>query len=140
LILPPPGRTPAAPHSAPRRPRPDLRRFPCVAGESGGEGGAPGAAGASDAAKISCGLWTPGGPPAYGAWEFHADPPLQSRRSTALARNTRRRPKQRATLAAFALILGGGGMMAANVYASATEDGGDTAQVFSGATIDCPDV
>src|SRR5690606_18155148 len=31
-------------------------------------------------------------------------------------------------------------MMAANVYASATEDGGDTAQVFSGATIDCPDV
>ncbi|MFJ9663488.1 DUF1996 domain-containing protein [Streptomyces sp. NPDC101219] len=30
--------------------------------------------------------------------------------------------------------------MAANVYASATEDGGDTAQVFSGATIDCPDV
>ncbi|GGQ07018.1 membrane protein [Streptomyces griseomycini] len=60
-----------------------------------------------------------------------------------MARNTRRRPKQRATLAAFALILGGGGMMAANVYASATEEGGTgagQAQVFSGATIDCPDV
>src|SRR5690606_40825773 len=90
--------------------------------------------------RIACGLRTPGGPPAYGAWELHAAPPLQSRRSTALARNTRRRPKQRATLAAFALILGGGGMMAANVYASATEDGGDTAQVFSGAPLDCPDV
>lgn len=58
-----------------------------------------------------------------------------------MARNTRRRPKQRATLAAFALILGGGGMMAANVYASASEDGGPgDAQVLSGATIDCPDV
>ncbi|GGW97627.1 membrane protein [Streptomyces malachitofuscus] len=59
-----------------------------------------------------------------------------------MARNTRRRPKQRATLAAFALILGGGGMMAANVYASATEDGtgAEQAQVLSGATIDCPDV
>ncbi len=58
-----------------------------------------------------------------------------------MARNTRRRPKQRATLAAFALILGGGGMMAANVYASATEEGGPgDAQVLSGATIDCPDV
>ncbi len=58
-----------------------------------------------------------------------------------MARNTRRRPKQRATLAAFALILGGGGMMAANVYASASEDGGSgDAQVLSGATIDCPDV
>jgi hypothetical protein len=58
-----------------------------------------------------------------------------------LARNTRRRPKQRATLAAFALILGGGGMMAANVYASATDGGTSDAQVLSGAaTIDCPDV
>ncbi|GGV41072.1 hypothetical protein GCM10010293_46760 [Streptomyces griseoflavus] len=58
-----------------------------------------------------------------------------------MARNTRRRPKQRATLAAFALILGGGGMMAANVYASATEEGGTgDARVLSGATIDCPDV
>ncbi|GAA4968000.1 hypothetical protein GCM10023238_39930 [Streptomyces heliomycini] len=60
-----------------------------------------------------------------------------------MARNTRRRPKQRATLAAFALILGGGGMMAANVYASATEEGGQgdgRVQVLSGATIDCPDV
>lgn len=60
-----------------------------------------------------------------------------------MPRNTRRRPKQRATLAAFALILGGGGMMAANVYASATEEGGtgaDQARVLAGATIDCPDV
>ncbi|CAL9618570.1 hypothetical protein SUDANB23_05794 [Streptomyces sp. enrichment culture] len=58
-----------------------------------------------------------------------------------MARNTRRRPKQRATLAAFALILGGGGMMAANVYASATDGGTTDAQVLSGAaTIDCPDV
>ncbi|EFL37593.1 membrane protein, partial [Streptomyces griseoflavus Tu4000] len=60
-----------------------------------------------------------------------------------MARNTRRRPKQRATLAAFALILGGGGMMAANVYASATEDAGagdGRARVLAGATIDCPDV
>ncbi len=58
-----------------------------------------------------------------------------------MARNTRRRPKQRATLAAFALILGGGGMMAANVYASATDGGTSDAQVLSGAaTIDCPDV
>ncbi|MEU3948804.1 DUF1996 domain-containing protein [Streptomyces sp. NPDC029526] len=30
--------------------------------------------------------------------------------------------------------------MAANVYASATEEGADAAQVFAGATIDCPDV
>ncbi|MXQ58163.1 DUF1996 domain-containing protein [Streptomyces sp. XHT-2] len=39
------------------------------------------------------------------------------------------------------MILGGGGMMAANVYASATDGGTSDAQVLSGAaTIDCPDV
>lgn len=51
-------------------------------------------------------------------------------------------------MAAVALMLGGGGLVAANVYASASEGGwgGDTAQQGSpdaasdGATIDCPDV
>ncbi len=58
----------------------------------------------------------------------------------------RRRPTgaRRATSAAIALILGGGGLVAVNVYASATEDGsaGEAPQqVNSGAaTIDCPDV
>ncbi|MBK3562279.1 DUF1996 domain-containing protein [Streptomyces sp. MBT62] len=51
-------------------------------------------------------------------------------------------------MAAVALMLGGGGLMAANVYASASEGGwgGDSAQQGSpdaasrGATIDCPDI
>ncbi|MFI6564941.1 DUF1996 domain-containing protein [Streptomyces sp. NPDC050534] len=61
-----------------------------------------------------------------------------------MGRNTRRRPTgpRRATFAAFALMLGGGGLVAANVYASATEDGTETAQTRSATsgTIDCPDV
>ncbi|WP_328550860.1 DUF1996 domain-containing protein [Streptomyces sp. NBC_00366] len=62
-----------------------------------------------------------------------------------MGRNTRRRPTgpRRATFAAFALMLGGGGLVAANVYASATEGGSGTegAQTRSAAgTIDCPDV
>lgn len=66
-----------------------------------------------------------------------------------MGRNTRRRPTRarRATFAAVALMLGGGGLVAANVYASATEGtwGGGTdatGQVRSAgmATIDCPDV
>ncbi len=67
-----------------------------------------------------------------------------------MRRNTRRRPTgpRRATLGAMALILGGGGLMVANVYASATEDTstvqsvGDREQspAAGGATIDCPDV
>ncbi|WP_406840314.1 DUF1996 domain-containing protein [Streptomyces sp. AHU1] len=62
-----------------------------------------------------------------------------------MGRNTRRRPTgaRRATSAAFALILGGGGLVGVNVYASATETGAGTdARVLSAgsATIDCPDV
>ncbi|NUP38385.1 MAG: hypothetical protein HOY76_15555, partial [Streptomyces sp.] len=62
-----------------------------------------------------------------------------------MGRNTRRRPTgpRRATFAAFALMLGGGGLVAVNVYASATEGGSGTdAQTRSAAagTIDCPDV
>ncbi|MFJ9543181.1 DUF1996 domain-containing protein [Streptomyces sp. NPDC101225] len=62
-----------------------------------------------------------------------------------MGRNTRRRPTgpRRATFAAFALMLGGGGLVAANVYASATEgSSGTDAQTRSAAagTIDCPDV
>ncbi|WP_327699620.1 DUF1996 domain-containing protein [Streptomyces sp. NBC_00459] len=69
-----------------------------------------------------------------------------------MGRNTRRRPTgpRRATFAAIALMLGGGGLVVGNVYASATEGGlgGDQAQqsrtdrtLSSGAaTIDCPDV
>jgi len=70
-----------------------------------------------------------------------------------LRRNTRRRPTgaRRATFAAVALILGGGGLVAANVYASATEsgsdgesveqpNGGDQKAAWGAATIDCPDV
>ncbi|MFI1505466.1 DUF1996 domain-containing protein [Streptomyces sp. NPDC020597] len=44
----------------------------------------------------------------------------------------------------MALILGGGGLMAANVYASATEDGTEANSVRKGGnsavTVDCPDV
>ncbi|MGV9451692.1 DUF1996 domain-containing protein [Streptomyces sp. NPDC003635] len=60
-----------------------------------------------------------------------------------MRRNTRRRPTgpRRATFAAIALILGGGGLVATNIYASATEGGdGGSAQQDGGATIDCPDV
>ncbi|MFD8304611.1 DUF1996 domain-containing protein [Streptomyces sp. NPDC059690] len=63
-----------------------------------------------------------------------------------MGRNSRRRPTgpRRATFAAMALMLGGGGLIAANVYASATEDGSGAQQgsTFSatGGTIDCPDV
>ncbi|MCF1592116.1 DUF1996 domain-containing protein [Streptomyces muensis] len=62
-----------------------------------------------------------------------------------MGRSTRRRPTgaRRATFAAVALMLGGGGLVAANVYASATEDGGtDPARTLStpAGTIDCPDV
>ena len=63
-----------------------------------------------------------------------------------MGRNTRRRPTgpRRATFAAFALMLGGGGLVAANVYASATEGGSGseqpTTRSAAGATIDCPDV
>ncbi|MGI5460706.1 DUF1996 domain-containing protein [Streptomyces sp. CA-249302] len=62
-----------------------------------------------------------------------------------MGRNTRRRPTgpRRATFAAFALMLGGGGLVAANVYASATEGGSGTEQSTRSAaagTIDCPDV
>ena len=62
-----------------------------------------------------------------------------------MGRNKRRRPTgaRRATFAAVALMLGGGGLVAANVYASATEDGsgGETGgQWPRAATIDCPDV
>lgn len=63
-----------------------------------------------------------------------------------MGRSTRRRPAapRRATFAAVALILGGGGLVAVNVYASATEGGSDAGQpttrsAMSG-TIDCPDV
>ncbi|MET7774192.1 DUF1996 domain-containing protein [Streptomyces sp. NPDC005388] len=54
---------------------------------------------------------------------------------------------QRATFAAAALILGGGGLVAVNVYASATESGSDgqanpnnQTWASGAATIDCPDV
>ncbi|MEU3897477.1 DUF1996 domain-containing protein [Streptomyces sp. NPDC045251] len=62
-----------------------------------------------------------------------------------LGHNRRRRPTgaRRATFGAFALILGGGGLVAVNVFASATE-AGDTAVPLGSsgvaATIDCPDL
>ncbi|WSS91435.1 DUF1996 domain-containing protein [Streptomyces phaeochromogenes] len=62
-----------------------------------------------------------------------------------MGRNTRRRPTgaRRATIGAVALMLGGGGLVAANVYATASESGQTQAgQVLASgaATIDCPDV
>ncbi|WP_193776076.1 DUF1996 domain-containing protein [Streptomyces sp. E2N166] len=63
----------------------------------------------------------------------------------ALGHNRRRRPTgaRRATFGAFALILGGGGLVAVNVFASATE-AGDTAVPLGSsgvaATVDCPDL
>ncbi|WCN04772.1 DUF1996 domain-containing protein [Streptomyces sp. M92] len=62
-----------------------------------------------------------------------------------MGHNRRRRPTgaRRATFGAFALILGGGGLVAVNVFASATE-AGDTAVPLGSsgvaATIDCPDL
>ncbi|MGW8063723.1 DUF1996 domain-containing protein [Streptomyces ziwulingensis] len=62
----------------------------------------------------------------------------------ALGHNRRRRPSgaRRATFGAFALILGGGGLVAVNVFASATE--ADTAVPLGSsgvaATVDCPDL
>jgi hypothetical protein len=66
-------------------------------------------------------------------------------------RNTRRRPTgaRRATFAAVALMIGGGGLVAVNVYATASEGGSDQpssqnpadqALASGAATIDCPDV
>ncbi|MGW0824482.1 DUF1996 domain-containing protein [Streptomyces sp. NPDC002845] len=68
-----------------------------------------------------------------------------------MGRNRRRRPTgaRRATSAAVGLILGGSGLVVANVYASATEtgSGGESVQnetdrtlASTGSTIDCPDV
>ncbi|MCC5031760.1 DUF1996 domain-containing protein [Streptomyces sp. WAC 00631] len=65
-----------------------------------------------------------------------------------MRRNTRKRSKaiRRTTAAAAALALGAGGLVAANVYASAGESGSGTkkgapqALVSGAATIDCPDV
>ncbi|MFJ7902033.1 DUF1996 domain-containing protein [Streptomyces sp. NPDC096198] len=67
-----------------------------------------------------------------------------------MRRNSRRRPTgaRRATLAAVALILGGGGLVAVNVYASASEggwggtsgQGGDQTLAARTVTLDCPDI
>lgn len=62
-----------------------------------------------------------------------------------MVRNRRRRPTgaRRATFAAVALMLGGGGLVAVNVYASATEDGSGgatNAETRRAGTLDCPDV
>jgi hypothetical protein len=63
-----------------------------------------------------------------------------------LGHNRRRRPTgaRRATFSAVALILGGGGLVAANVFASATESGTDPAVPLGSsgvaATVDCPDL
>ncbi|MEV6087506.1 DUF1996 domain-containing protein [Streptomyces parvulus] len=62
----------------------------------------------------------------------------------ALGHNRRRRPTgaRRATFGAVALILGGGGLVAVNVFASATEPGTAVPLGSSGiaATVDCPDL
>ncbi|MFJ2813417.1 DUF1996 domain-containing protein [Streptomyces sp. NPDC087294] len=64
-----------------------------------------------------------------------------------MGRTTRRRPTgaRRTRLAAVALILAGGSLVAANVYASATEGGGTDAagptdRVKAATTVQCPDV
>lgn len=59
-----------------------------------------------------------------------------------MGRSNRRRPTgaRRATFAAVALMLGGGGLVAANVYASATESGTPQQTSWGAVTIDCPDV
>ncbi|QCR51798.1 hypothetical protein C1N79_33220 [Streptomyces sp. SGAir0924] len=62
-----------------------------------------------------------------------------------MGHNRRRRPTgaRRATFGACALILGGGGLVAVNVFASATEGGNTAVPLGSSgvaATIDCPDL
>ncbi|MFF8881619.1 DUF1996 domain-containing protein [Streptomyces flaveolus] len=63
-----------------------------------------------------------------------------------MGHNRRRRPTgaRRATFSAVALILGGGGLVAANVFASATESGTSPAVALGSsgvaATVDCPDL
>lgn len=62
----------------------------------------------------------------------------------ALGHNRRRRPTgaRRATFGAVALILGGSGLVAVNVFASATESGNPAVPLGSSgvaATVDCPD-
>ena len=59
-----------------------------------------------------------------------------------MGRSNRRRPTgaRRATFAAVALMLGGGGLVAVNVYASATEDAPVQQTSWGAVTIDCPDV
>ncbi|MET9351920.1 DUF1996 domain-containing protein [Streptomyces sp. NPDC006617] len=63
----------------------------------------------------------------------------------ALGQNRRRRPTgaRRATFGAVALILGGSGLVAVNVFASATESGNAAVPLGSSgvaATVDCPDL
>ncbi|MFI1753012.1 DUF1996 domain-containing protein [Streptomyces sp. NPDC020571] len=63
----------------------------------------------------------------------------------ALGHNRRRRPTgaRRATFGAVALILGGSGLVAVNVFASATESGNAAVPLGSSgvaATVDCPDL
>ncbi|WP_411090163.1 DUF1996 domain-containing protein [Streptomyces sp. 049-1] len=62
-----------------------------------------------------------------------------------LGHNRRRRPTgaRRATFGAVALILGGGGLVAVNVFASATESRNNAVPLGSSgvaATVDCPDL
>ncbi|MGW3867297.1 hypothetical protein ACWEDZ_38445 [Streptomyces sp. NPDC005047] len=62
-----------------------------------------------------------------------------------MGHNRRRRPTgaRRATFGAVALILGGGGLVAVNVFASATESGNNAVPLGSSgvaATVDCPDL
>ncbi|MFC8569673.1 DUF1996 domain-containing protein [Streptomyces sp. NPDC057245] len=62
-----------------------------------------------------------------------------------LGHNRRRRPTgaRRATFGAVALILGGSGLVAVNVFASATESGNTAVPLGSSgvaATVDCPDL
>ncbi|GAA0610099.1 DUF1996 domain-containing protein [Streptomyces crystallinus] len=63
-----------------------------------------------------------------------------------MGRSIRKRPTfpRRMTMAAAALFIGGGGLVAVNVYASASDDPGQAqtraAPVSNASTIDCPDV
>ncbi|MEV6551938.1 DUF1996 domain-containing protein [Streptomyces sp. NPDC051597] len=63
-----------------------------------------------------------------------------------MGRSIRKRPTfpRRMTMAAAALFIGGGGLVAVNVYASASDDPGKAqvraAPVTNASTIDCPDV
>lgn len=71
-------------------------------------------------------------------------PELATTQEHALGHNRRRRPTgaRRATFGAVALILGGSGLVAVNVFASATESGTAVPLGTSGvaATVDCPDL